>query len=273
MAAQGPSPLLQPASTFQLRMAQAISVMSPQKRFMDLVISVCTISLFSPVFLLIAMLIWLEDRGPILFRQFRLSRNSKIFTVYKFRKFTVAGDESGPKVTLPDDQRYSRVGKVLERTKLNELPQLLNVVRGDMSIVGPRPEIPDFSYCFVGDFRQLLNFTPGIFGPSQTLFRNEVLLYEKDCDPERFYAEVLFPAKARIDIEYYSKATCYTDLIWIFRALFAVFLGCNSNTAGKNSTSSTDLNDYLIARSASQQSVESRNNREAQDESSNFGWW
>ena len=242
---------------------QTVSVMSTQKRLMDLVIAACAIALFAPAFVLIAVLIWLDDRGPILFRQCRLARGGKKFIVYKFRKFKIAGDDSGTNLAFCDDQRYSRVGKILERTKLNELPQLINVLKGEMSIVGPRPELPAFSHCYVGELASLLDFNPGIFGPSQTMFRNEAFLFEKGCDPDRFYADVLFPIKAKIDIEYYNSSNNYTDVIWIFRSIFAVIVELYPGLAQGKHTAPGDLRTYLMSTSAFRQSAVSRQNREA----------
>jgi len=227
-------------------------MMITKKRLMDLFISVCAIGALLPAFLIIAVLIWIDDRGPILFRQKRLGRNGKRFTIYKFRKFTIAENDSGPKLTIQDDQRYSRVGKILERTKLNELPQLLNVIKGEMSVVGPRPEILDFAHCFVGEYKELLNFTPGIFGPSQTKFRNEALIYGIDCDPEKVYSEVLFPMKAKIDIQYYNMATCLSDLSWICCSVISVINGLLPSSSKENYAVPSDLSDHLMPKSSSQ---------------------
>jgi lipopolysaccharide/colanic/teichoic acid biosynthesis glycosyltransferase len=120
------------------------------------------------------------------------------------------------------DDLYSRVGKILDKTKLNELPQLVNVLRGDMSVVGPRPEVPDFKHCFAGRYSELLDYAPGIFGPSQSAFRNEAAMYPPGQDMKSFYERVLFPRKAEMDLQYYRHATIGGDLYWIFRSLVAV---------------------------------------------------
>lgn len=159
----------------------------------------------------------------MLFRQKRIGRDGRVFDVFKFRKFAVSADSNSVSPTRPDDPRYTRVGWFLERTKLNELPQLVNVIMGDMSIIGPRPEVLAFRHCFVGANEELLRFKPGIFGPSQTRFRHEAEMYPPDCDTREFYEEVLFPAKAEIDIEYYRNADFVSDFHWIFKSLFAIF--------------------------------------------------
>ena len=237
---------------FRRNECSACTLMITKKRLMDLLISLCAIGTLLPAFLIIAVLIWIDDRGPILFRQKRFGRNGKKFTIYKFRKFTIAGNDTGPKVTLQNDRRYSRVGKILERTKLNELPQLLNVVKGEMSVVGPRPEILDFGHCFVGEHKELLNFFPGIFGPSQTIFRNEALMYGIDCNPEKVYSEVLFPIKAKIDIQYYNMATCLSDLYWICRSVISVLNDFLPSSSKENYTVPSDLSNYLTSKSSSQ---------------------
>jgi lipopolysaccharide/colanic/teichoic acid biosynthesis glycosyltransferase len=192
------------------------------KRLLDAVVSTLALVALLPAFLLVAAAIWLEDRGPVIFKQKRLGRNGRIFYVYKFRKLLHRPTESVPIIMKKDDELYSAVGKILDKTKLNELPQLVNVLKGEMSVVGPRPEIPQFSHCFVGPYKELLSYNPGIFGPSQSAFRNEAALYPPGGDMKRFYEQVLFPRKAELDLDYYRRATIASDLYWIMRSLLAV---------------------------------------------------
>jgi NDP-mannose synthase len=110
----------------------------------------------------------------------------------------------------------------MEVTKLNEIPQLVNVIKGEMSMVGPRPETPEFEGCFSGPYQRLLDYSPGIFGPSQCAFRSEAAMYPADCDRRDFYEKVLFPQKAELDLRYYPQATLRGDLYWICRSLLAV---------------------------------------------------
>jgi lipopolysaccharide/colanic/teichoic acid biosynthesis glycosyltransferase len=198
--------------------------MTTVKRLVDIALSFFGLLFSVPLFAVISIAIWLEDGLPIIFRQRRIGCGGKIFYIHKFRKFINGDFSSSPHVTLVNDKRYSRVGKFLDKTKLNELPQLLNVLRGDMSIVGPRPEIPAFRHCFDGPHEALLEIKPGIFGPSQTIYRNEAELYPVDGDANEFYESVLFPRKAEVDIAYYSKATTMSDMAWIIRSLIAVFM-------------------------------------------------
>ncbi len=196
--------------------------MTRQKRIFDIVISAATVTAFAPVFALIAIAIRIEDGGPALFRQPRIGLRGKTFETLKFRKFSQSSTSGGSIVTLLDDDRYSRVGRFLEKTKLNELPQLINVLMGDMSIVGPRPEILAFRHCFAEHNSKLLEFAPGIFGPSQSVFRNEAAMYPAGQDPALFYERVLFQQKAAIDLAYYPSASLTSDIHWILRSLGAV---------------------------------------------------
>ncbi|MFP4537834.1 MAG: sugar transferase [Dichotomicrobium sp.] len=197
--------------------------MPRSKRRIDIIFALLGLIISFPLFVFVAIAIWLEDGWPIIFRQRRIGLKGRIFSIYKFRKFSNRECSPSSHVTLTDDARYSRVGKFLDKTKLNELPQLVNVLRGDMSIIGPRPEIPEFSHCFRGRHQTLLDIVPGIFGPSQTIFRNEATLYPSNQDADQFYEKVLFPEKADIDLQYYSKATNASDMRWIYRSLMAVF--------------------------------------------------
>jgi lipopolysaccharide/colanic/teichoic acid biosynthesis glycosyltransferase len=198
-------------------------------RILDLVIAVVGLAVFSPVMVLVAAALLIESGTPILFRQRRLGQTGQLFYMYKFRKFSPKLSGIGP-VTIKDDPRLTLVGKFIEITKLNELPQLWNVIRGDMSIVGPRPETPNFADCFSPRYMRVLDHKPGIFGPVQVLFRDEASLYPKSGDPDQFYREVLFPVKADIDLTYFSNRTIVSDIIWIVRGVLAV-MGWGSSRA------------------------------------------
>ena len=115
----------------------------------------------------------------------------------------------------------TRIGAILERTKLDELPQLWNILKGEMSFVGPRPETLNHADLFAGKYRAILDYIPGLFGPNQVVFRNESKLYPSDEDPETYYRRVLFPQKAENDIRYFLKANCFTDIMWIIRGICA----------------------------------------------------
>lgn len=192
------------------------------KRALDIVGSLIGLTVSLPVGLLVAAAVRLNSPGPIFFSQPRLGQGGRTITIYKFRKFYHGNQlPSGPAVTVAGDGRMTAVGRILERSKLDELPQLWNVLRGDLSLVGPRPETFNFAPCFDGPYRQVLAYKPGVFGPNQVLFRNEGRLYPKEGDPEVFYRRVLFPRKARVDLTYFPTATIREDLKWMLRGIGA----------------------------------------------------
>ncbi|SRR5579871_229993 len=201
------------------------------RRVLDVVIAIIGLALLAPVMMLVCIAIWLDSGGPIFFSQVRLGQSGKGFRIYKFRKFHRESGATGCGVTIKDDRRMTRLGRFLTRTKLDELPQLWNVIKGDMTIVGPRPESAIFKDCVTCEYLSVLEHKPGIFGPNQCYFRNEGALYPEGADPERFYREVLFPLKARIDFAYFSHRTTWTDIGWVIRGLLAV---CGVQSAAIN---------------------------------------
>ena len=192
-------------------------------RLLDIVVSIGALIFFAPLMIFIAAAIIIEGGRPILFTQPRVGYRGRHFRMHKFRKFHAGGTAKGCPLTMEGDPRLTAVGRVLVRAKLDELPQLWNVLRGDMSLVGPRPESLDFEDCFAGPLRSVLEHKPGIFGPSQVLFRNERSLYTKRSNPEQFYRDILFPLKAHIDWSYFVNRTLLSDMAWVVRGVFAVF--------------------------------------------------
>lgn len=195
------------------------------RRVFDVALASGALVLLGPLMLLIALAILAETGRPILFAQTRLGQGGRRFSMYKFRKFGPEQGAQGCPLTMREDARMTPLGRILARTKLDELPQLLNILRGDMAVVGPRPESLAFADCFTGEMRRILDYRPGIFGPAQAGFRSECDLYPETSDPATFYREVLFPAKARIDLAYYPSRTFARDAGWIFRTLLSVVLG------------------------------------------------
>jgi lipopolysaccharide/colanic/teichoic acid biosynthesis glycosyltransferase len=195
------------------------------KRLFDLAMSLVWLVMTAPVMGFIAALLWLGSFGNVIFSQRRIGKDGDIFFMYKFRKFPPHWKEEGPGVTLPGDARMTWFGTILERTKLDELPQIWNVLKGEMSFVGPRPESTRYAELYTGDYATLHNFLPGIFGPSQIAFRNEVELYPADEDPEEYYRRVLFPKKAAIDLAYYRDANVLKDFVWVIKGVFISITG------------------------------------------------
>jgi lipopolysaccharide/colanic/teichoic acid biosynthesis glycosyltransferase len=188
----------------------------------DLALAVACLIVLGPVMALAAIAVLLESGRPIFFTQIRFGQHGRRFRLHKFRKFRGHAKGGGGALTLKDDPRLTKVGRLLERTKLDELPQVWNVLKGDMSVVGPRPESLHFADCFE-QYGQLLNYKPGLFGPAQAIFRNEGALHAANVNPETFYRTVLFPAKARIDLAYYPTRTVTRDIGWTALGLLAVF--------------------------------------------------
>ena len=174
-----------------------------QRRVFDIAVSAPAVIILSPVFFLVILAIWLETGRPFLFSQMRLGYRGKQFRMYKFRKFYPKNTSPGCPLTVKNDSRMTPLGRFLEKSKLDELPQLWNVLRGDMSFVGPRPETPNFADCFEQGFARVLAYRPGILGPSQAFVRDESSLFPPGADPVAFYRSVIFPLKARIDLAYY----------------------------------------------------------------------
>jgi lipopolysaccharide/colanic/teichoic acid biosynthesis glycosyltransferase len=195
------------------------------RRALDIVCAGVVALILAPVMLIVTLAIWIESGRPILFSQLRLGRNGRTFRMYKFRKFGPDCDDRGSPLTLQGDVRLTTIGRVLAASKLDELPQLWNVLRGDMSLVGPRPESLAFSDCFCNGFEKILEHKPGLFGPCQVMFRHESKRFPAGTAAVEFYREVLFPAKAEIDLAYFSRRTLVSDLGWVLRAAWMIVTG------------------------------------------------
>ena len=201
------------------------------RRVLDIVCAGVGAFVLTPVMLIVTLAIWIESGKPILFSQLRLGQNGRPFRMYKFRKFRPDCDNHGCPLTVEGDGRLTAIGRVLAASKLDELPQLWNVLRGDMSLVGPRPESLAFTDCFRNGFEKIHEHRPGLFGPCQVMFRHESKLYPPGVAAVEFYREVLFPAKAEIDIAYFSRRTLVSDLGWILRGAWAIAAGSRTETA------------------------------------------
>jgi lipopolysaccharide/colanic/teichoic acid biosynthesis glycosyltransferase len=191
-------------------------------RCLDILLASIGLVVLSPLMLLIAAAIVLEGGRTVFFAQTRLGQGGRHFRMYKFRKFRPSNGAGDLPLTLKNDARMTRVGRVLAVTKLDELPQLYNILMGDMAIVGPRPETLAFADCLSGAYGAVLDFKPGIFGPVQVAFRNENAFYPPQADPAQFYRETIFPLKADLDLSYYPRRTPRMDCVWIIRGVLAV---------------------------------------------------
>ncbi len=193
------------------------------RRAFDVVLSIVSLIALAPVMLAIAVLIVIEDGGPVFFQQTRLGFDGQPFGMYKFRKFRSDCGTSGAPLTVEGDSRMTRIGRFLAATKLDELPQLWNILKGDMAVVGPRPESMAFADCFQNGYEEILQHRPGLVGPSQVAFRHEAKLYPADEDPSIFYRRVLFPAKAVLDLAYFKRRTIGSDLGLMVQSALTIF--------------------------------------------------
>jgi len=177
-------------------------------------VALCFLGLvfLAPLFLVIAMLIKLTSNGPVFFKQRRMGQYGKPFDLIKFRSMVHCPQDNGPQVTATGDRRVTTLGLILRRTKIDELPQLLNVLRGDMALVGPRPEVPRYVECYPDLFNLVLQQRPGITDICTVQLRNEELLLAQSSDPERYYIERLLPRKLAASIRENWHRTFLRDL-------------------------------------------------------------
>lgn len=189
------------------------------QRVLDVLLALSGLLILLPLFAVVAILIRLDSKGPILFRQKRIGLRGREFEILKFRTMVVDAEKLGAQITVGRDPRITRIGAFLRKNKLDELPQLLNVLRGEMSIVGPRPEVPRYVAMYTPEQRQILSVRPGITSPASIFFHNENELLARQVDPERFYHDEVMPAKIQRDLEYARKATIFSDIAMIARTV------------------------------------------------------
>jgi len=192
------------------------------KRACDIVLSLVGLIVLAPVLLLAALAVRLSSRGPILYRQQRVGRNFRLFPILKFRSMVVDADKIGAQITAGRDPRITRVGALLRKTKIDELPQLWNVLVGDMSLVGPRPEVPKYVELFRADYETLLLIRPGITDLASVEFRDESELLGQSADPERTYIETILPRKIELARQYLRTMSLRHDLAILFRTFFKI---------------------------------------------------
>jgi lipopolysaccharide/colanic/teichoic acid biosynthesis glycosyltransferase len=195
----------------------------PLKRCVDIAISSLALVLLSPVLLAVALAVWLDSGSPVLFRQERVGRAFRRFFILKFRTMRVGS--GGPPLTVAGDDRITRVGKFLRLAKLDELPQFYNVLRGDMSLVGPRPEVPEYVELFRERYGTVLTVAPGITDLASIHFRYEEEVLSRSAEPRREYAERILPVKLELAERYVSTHTLFGDLCILFRTAAAVVRG------------------------------------------------
>jgi len=193
------------------------------KRIFDIIISIVFLPIFILLAIPIALLIKLESRGPIFFKQKRAGKNGKYFEILKFRSMISSPEDEKKEFEPGEKKRITKVGAVLRKTKLDEIPQIINVIKGDMSIVGPRPEVKKYVDIYPERWKKILSIRPGITDPASVKFRNEEELLSKSDDSEREYKENILPGKLKLYEEYISNITFVNDLKIIFKTIFAIF--------------------------------------------------
>lgn len=193
------------------------------KRLFDLVFTIPGVIVLSPVLLVLALWVHFDSNGPIFFRQERVGRNGVNFRIFKFRTMVVDAEKQGKQITVGADKRVTRSGEVLRKYKLDELPQLFNVILGDMSLVGPRPEVPRYIAEYTEEERQeVLSVRPGITDNASIEFRSENEILGQAQDPEWAYIHEVLPIKIRYYREYVQNYSLWGDFVIILRTFKAI---------------------------------------------------
>jgi len=193
------------------------------KRILDIFLSAAILAVASPVFFLISLAIFIGSGLPIFFLQERVGWDRKVFNIIKFRTMRITSNAKGLLISSNNDSRVTGIGKFLRKYKLDELPQFINVLKGEMSIVGPRPEVKKYADSFFVDYDQILSVKPGITDYASILYRNEAKLLDAVFDKEKYYLEKILPIKIQLNKKYIDEASLITDLKIIFITILAIF--------------------------------------------------
>ena len=192
------------------------------KRVVDVTLSALILMVLSPLLLLISIGVKIGSPGPLLFLQERVGQSGRLFRIIKFRSMVVDADMKGPGITCAGDTRVTKIGRVLRKVKLDELPQLWNVLKGDMSLVGPRPELPAYVANYDSRQRQVLTVRPGITDPASIAYRWEEELLSQSPTPELFYREVILPKKLDLNLSYIRHLSLVYDARVLFQTAVSV---------------------------------------------------
>ena len=192
------------------------------KRFLDVIFSGLGLICLSPLFVFIALWVKLDSPGPVFYRQVRVGRSNRDFKLYKFRSMRVGSDKKGLITVGGHDPRVTQSGYYIRKYKLDEFPQLINVFLGDMSLVGPRPEVRKYVDMYTDEQMHVLDVRPGITDMASIYYRNENELLEKANNPEKYYREVIMQDKLRINLEYVRNHSVIGDFRMILKTLFVV---------------------------------------------------
>lgn len=192
------------------------------KRLFDIIASGLGLLFLSPLFIIVAIWIKIDSKGPVFFRQIRVGRYNKDFRIYKFRSMRVGADKGSLVTVGGRDPRITKSGYFIRKTKIDELPQLINVFIGDMSLVGPRPEVRHYVNYWTSEQIHALDVRPGITDPASIRYRNENELLEKAEDPEKYYIEVIMQDKIKLYLDYVEKHGFWYDIKLIFQTFKAI---------------------------------------------------
>lgn len=192
------------------------------KRGFDFIASTIGFILISPALLIISILIKLTSEGPVLFKQKRVGRYGKEFNILKFRTMVVNAEKLGKQITVGNDSRITKIGAFLRKYKLDELPQLINVIKGDMSLIGPRPEVPKYVALYNENQRKVLDVRPGITDYASIEYRDENSILAKVNNPEEYYINVIMPHKIDLNMKYIEKNNILIDIDIIFKTIFNI---------------------------------------------------
>ena len=191
------------------------------KRLFDIIFSFVGIVLLFPVFIIVSILIKIDSSGPVFFIQERVGLNGKFFKIIKFRSMKTNHNNSLT-VTLENDKRITRIGKKIRKYKIDEIPELINVFLGDMSLVGPRPDVPGYADLLKGESRNILKLRPGITSIASIKYANEEMILLNEDDPIAYNNNIIFPDKVKLNLNYYYNNNIWIDIKIIFATLFAV---------------------------------------------------
>ncbi|WP_462372965.1 sugar transferase [Alistipes shahii] len=192
------------------------------KRIFDIAASGCGLLVLLPLFVVLAVWIKLDSKGPIFYRQTRVGRYNRDFRLFKFRSMYVGADKQGLITVGGHDPRISRSGYFIRKYKLDELPQLINVFIGDMSLVGPRPEVRKYVDMYTSEQMHVLDVRPGITDMASIRYRNENEMLESADDPDKYYVDFIMQDKLRINLEYVAKHSFWFDLKLIFKTFYTI---------------------------------------------------
>jgi lipopolysaccharide/colanic/teichoic acid biosynthesis glycosyltransferase len=195
------------------------------KRSFDVAVAAIGLIVLAPLMLILAVLIKCDSQGPVFFKQRRIGKNFQTFLIYKFRTMKENAEFSGPVITIGDDPRITRIGRFVRKAKLDELPQLINVLKGEMSFVGPRPELPRFVELFRREYTEILTVRPGITDLASLKYRDEAALLDRAQNPEEEYLTRVLPDKIRLARDYLQRASFFFDLGLIFKTIMKLVDG------------------------------------------------